>query len=114
MPTDLSNELAEAKQRVAELEQQQSEMMGRPDWWDDYKEAHKEVYGHLGNPWMSLMTQERAVWKSFVARLRTRFNQAVTELADVKQALAFYADQFDGGEIARKVLGITKGENDGN
>jgi hypothetical protein len=40
--------------------------------------------------------------------------RAIVELADVQQALAYYADQFDGGEIARKVLGITKGENDGN
>jgi hypothetical protein len=42
-----------------------------------------------------------------------------SELESAKQRVAeleakVYADQYDGGEIARKVLGITKGENDGN
>jgi hypothetical protein len=38
--------------------------------------------------------------------LRARFNQQVLGLANVKQALALYCDVWDGGEVARKVLGI--------
>jgi hypothetical protein len=44
--------------------------------------------------------------------LRTRFNIAHSELADVKQALAFYCDLQDGGETARRVLGVEKEKTD--